>query len=270
MKKSDVDKLAAKVFHKTVVDALIPNEAQKELVRLNTKLTQLRADVKLRNETIVALEAVIGSVQAERDELKESLNNIGLLVKDKDMWLDKLFKRISELEARVKELVIPLNAPHSEALRLLADNKALRESNENTREKLAGMIIKFKAMRNRASDLRAELEAERWIPVEEWLKLGETQKRVEIITAIKNNYGKTVRHVTIGEYIAPKTELAEDFLDDDCPPEFANSCYDEEEDVYWTPSGFYEFTLGAEMYMFISEEITHVRPITLPQSEDKT
>ena len=39
----------------------------------------------------------------------------------------EMLVRIAGLEARVKELTVPLNAPHSEALKLEAENKRLRE-----------------------------------------------------------------------------------------------------------------------------------------------
>ncbi len=112
----------------------------------------------------------------------------------------------------------------------------------------------------RVEHLKAELDKHRWIPVSE--RLPENKNRV--IVRYVNGFNK--QRITIAEYIAPKTVLSEDWLDDDCPLEFADSCYDEVKDCYWAPDGFYESMYEVETNMFIDDRVTHWKPIILPEA----
>lgn len=109
--------------------------------------------------------------------------------------------------------------------------------------------------------LTAQLAAHKWIKVEE--RLPENTKRVMVL--YRNQLKK--RRVTIAEYVPYRTILAEDFLTDDCPDEFYSSEYDEKNDCYWTPQGWYESNYQADINWHIGEKITHWKPIILPEGE---
>lgn len=119
--------------------------------------------------------------------------------------------------------------------------------------------------------IQTELDAYKWVSVKGGLP--ENQKRMEVIVEIKNNNGNIVRLVSLAEYIGEKTVLAEDFLDDDyCEAFYKSGCksgYDRETDTYWTPSGWYEYNLGAEAYMRIGDTVTHYRKVILPDIEPR-
>lgn len=94
-----------------------------------------------------------------------------------------------------------------------------------------------------------------WISIDE--RLPETKQRV--IVCFTTSSGKHT-FVTCADYIAPRTVLEEDYMNDDF------SCmgdYEEEKDCYWTPSGFYEWSYESEINWKLSEKVTHWMP--LPQ-----
>ena len=87
-----------------------------------------------------------------------------------------------------------------------------------------------------------------------------------ILVIIKYHNGN--RRITVADYIAPETVLAEDYLSDDCDMEFSESCYDKEKDTYWAPEGFYESNIYHEMNIFINDTVTHWMPLPkLPEKE---
>lgn len=112
--------------------------------------------------------------------------------------------------------------------------------------------------------LEAELDKMKWIPAEEGLP--KTSKRVGVLFETKLNK----RWFCVAEYVAPRTILAEDFLSEECSPEFADSDYEEEKDVYWTPSGWYEACYESEINVFLSEKVTHWKPIYLPDQPEES
>jgi hypothetical protein len=61
--------------------------------------------------------------------------------------------------------------------------------------------------------------------------------------------------ITIAMYIAPRTEKADDFLNEDTLPEFFD--HDEKTDIDWTPAGFYEFRHADEANYFLNRPVTH-------------
>ena len=102
-------------------------------------------------------------------------------------------------------------------------------------------------------------EQGRWIPVEE--RLPKTRQRCYVF--YKSEYGKN--RITVADYIAPKTVKEEDYLSEDCI-DFAE--YDEQNDCYWTPAGWYESSWESDMNWFITPPILKWKPITLPESEE--
>lgn len=98
-----------------------------------------------------------------------------------------------------------------------------------------------------------------WISVDE--QLPETQKRV--LVCFTNSSGKA--WVTCADYIAPKSVLYEDYMDE----QFSTvGEYDEENDCYWTDEGFYEYNYAPETNWQLSDKVTHWMP--LPQAIETT
>ena len=73
----------------------------------------------------------------------------------------------------------------------------------------------------------------------------------------KNKYSK--KHITIAQYISYHIVLAEDFLNDEYDESFMD--YDEENDCYWTPEGFYEYQYEPEINYFLTEEVLYWMPL---------
>jgi hypothetical protein len=91
-----------------------------------------------------------------------------------------------------------------------------------------------------------------WIPVSE--KLPESQKRVLVCFENKYRYRKSC--ITIAEHINEKEVLEEDYLSEEsASTDFAE--YDEEDDCYWTPAGWYEIQYVSEQNYYLDEKITH-------------
>lgn len=94
-----------------------------------------------------------------------------------------------------------------------------------------------------------------WISVND--KLPETRQRViaRFETTFKD---KQIPHVTIVDYIAPRSVLESDYMDE----EYAGSGdYDEEKDCYWTETGWYESSYEAEVNWRLNQEVTHWMPL---------
>lgn len=91
-----------------------------------------------------------------------------------------------------------------------------------------------------------------WIGIDE--RLPETRQRV--LVCFTTSSGKS--WVTCADYIAPRTVLEEDYMDD----EYSGSGdYDEEKDCYWTMGGWYEFNYEPEVNWMLSEKVTHWMPL---------
>ena len=89
----------------------------------------------------------------------------------------------------------------------------------------------------------------------EWIKISNRvpDNRSRVLVFFLNEYNKG--RISIAEYIAFKTVLAEDFLDPDCD---GFQEYDEKKDCYWTPAGFYESQYATDINYFLgNEKITH-------------
>jgi len=92
-----------------------------------------------------------------------------------------------------------------------------------------------------------------WFSIED--KLPETKQRV--IVSFTTSSGKHT-YVTCADYIAPRTVPEEGYMDDDY---IGYGDYDEENDCYWTPEGFYEWSYESEINWKLSEKVTHWMPI---------
>jgi len=120
-------------------------------------------------------------------------------------------------------------------------------------------IEKYDKLQDENKRLREELEKHRWISE----RLPKNLKRV--VVAYKNSLGKL--RITIAEYIQPRSILAEEYLSEDCPIQFAESDYDKSKDCYWTPSGWYESTYHGEINLYIRETIICWMPIPIIPSK---
>ncbi|OMF00264.1 hypothetical protein BK124_11435 [Paenibacillus amylolyticus] len=98
-----------------------------------------------------------------------------------------------------------------------------------------------------------------WISVND--ELPETRQRV--LARFETTFNdKQLAHVTITNYVAPRSILESDFMDED----FAGSGdYDEKNDCYWAISGWYESSYEADVNWLLNQEVTHWMP--LPNTE---
>ena len=99
-----------------------------------------------------------------------------------------------------------------------------------------------------------------WISIEK--AQPKPQQRVYIVCENPKHGGGVIRFQTMAEYIPYMTVKEEDYMSED----FAgDGDYNEEEDEYYTPEGFYEWQSEAEMNWKISAKVTHWMPlIALP------
>ncbi len=87
----------------------------------------------------------------------------------------------------------------------------------------------------------------------------------KVLVCFTDKHNKHYR--TIATYIAPKTVLAEDFLNEDYDNGFSE--YDEEKDCYWSPGGFYEYQYESDVNFYISGTVTHWMPLPdKPEDEE--
>lgn len=100
-----------------------------------------------------------------------------------------------------------------------------------------------------------------WVSIEE--AQPKPQQRVYVVCENpKYDSGGVIRFQTMAEYIPYMTVKEEDYMAD----EYAgDGDYNEEEDEYYTPEGFYEWQSEPEMHWKISAKVTHWMPlIALP------
>ena len=106
------------------------------------------------------------------------------------------------------------------------------------------------------ASLQAQLEADRWIPVEEGLP--KTIQQLEVI--FTNSHDKRI--IVLADYIPYRFILAEDYMSEEC--DSVHFDYDKETDTEWTKEGWYEWEYSTELNIYLNETITHYSKITLP------
>lgn len=95
-----------------------------------------------------------------------------------------------------------------------------------------------------------------WVSVEE--DQPKPQQRVYVVCENPKYGGGVVRFQTMAEYIPYMTVKEEDYMADEYQGE---GDYNEEEDEYYTPKGFYEWQSEPEMHWKISAKVTHWMPL---------
>ena len=99
-----------------------------------------------------------------------------------------------------------------------------------------------------------------WIPIEYYQP--NPQQRVYVVCENPKYGGGVVRFQTIAEYIAYMTVKEEDYMADEY---LGDGDYNDLQDEYYTPEGFYEWQSEPEMFWKISAKVTHWMPlIALP------
>jgi hypothetical protein len=88
-----------------------------------------------------------------------------------------------------------------------------------------------------------------WISIKD--RKPQTEETVIVLCETKNHH----RYVTVADYIAYRTVLAEDHMDQDSDPDFDD--YDEEKDISWAREGFYEYMTMADNNYYIADNVTH-------------
>ena len=99
-----------------------------------------------------------------------------------------------------------------------------------------------------------------------WISIDENQpkprQRVHIVCENPKYGGGVIQYQTMAEYIPYMTVKEEDYMSED----FAgDGDYNEEEDEFYTPEGFYEWQSEPDIHWKISAKVTHWMPlIALP------
>jgi hypothetical protein len=99
-----------------------------------------------------------------------------------------------------------------------------------------------------------------------WVSIHESQpkpqQKVYVVCENPKSGGGVVRFQTMAEYIPCMTVKEEDYIADEY---HGDGDYNEEEDEYYTPEGFYEWQSEPEIHWRISAKVTHWMPlIALP------
>jgi len=99
-----------------------------------------------------------------------------------------------------------------------------------------------------------------WVSIEE--DQPKPQERVYLVCENPKYGGGVIRFQTIAEYIPYMTVKEEEYMADEYQGE---GDYNEKEDEYYTPKGFYEWQSEPEMHWKIFAKVTHWMPlIALP------
>jgi hypothetical protein len=96
----------------------------------------------------------------------------------------------------------------------------------------------------------------KWIPIEE----AKPKPRQRVYVACENviPIDGSYRFQTIAEYVPYMTVKEYDFMAEEFKGE---GDYNEEEDEYYTPEGFYEWQSAPDIKWKISEKVTHWMPL---------
>lgn len=93
------------------------------------------------------------------------------------------------------------------------------------------------------------------------------RQRVYIVCERPRHGGGVIQYQTMAEYIPYMTIPEEDYMADEF---YGDGDYNEEEDAYYTPEGWYEYQSEAETNWKISVNVTHWMPLfELPESNPK-
>ena len=96
----------------------------------------------------------------------------------------------------------------------------------------------------------------------EWIDINKEKpkpkQRVYVICEYINHNGKIVHFQTMAEYIPYMTLKEEDYMHEDWAGE---GDYNEEEDVYYTPEGFYEWQSSADINYLLSTKVVYWMPL---------
>lgn len=95
-----------------------------------------------------------------------------------------------------------------------------------------------------------------WISTSE--KMPDSEQRVYVVCEMPKYGGGTIKYQTIAEYIPAMTVKEDDFMHEDYRGE---GDYNEKEDEFYTPEGFYESQIESEMKWHISSKVTHWMPL---------
>ena len=95
-----------------------------------------------------------------------------------------------------------------------------------------------------------------WVSIEEIKP--QPQQRVYVVCENAKHGGGVVRFQTMAEYIPYMTVKEEDYIADEHQ---GNGDYNEEEEEYYAPEGFYEWQSEPDVYWKISAKITHWMPL---------
>jgi len=95
-----------------------------------------------------------------------------------------------------------------------------------------------------------------WISVKD--KLPTPQQRVYVVCETRGNYDVLPRLQTIAMHIPYMTVKEGDFMDDQF---WGDGDYNEKEDEFYTPEGWYEWQSEPDINWKLSGEVTHWMPL---------
>lgn len=107
---------------------------------------------------------------------------------------------------------------------------------------------------------------DQWISVNDRLPEPEVKVYVVCENPKYGSYnGEVIRFQTIAQYIPYMTVKEEDFMHEE-----GDICYNEEEDQFYTPEGFYEWQSEPDINWKISAKVTHWQYLfELPNNKNK-
>lgn len=100
----------------------------------------------------------------------------------------------------------------------------------------------------------------------EWISVkdGLPEELTKVIVCYNDKYRKSV--VTLAQYVLPRSIPFIDFMDENyCDIEYSD--YDEENDIYWTVSGWYEDNTEVDTNWYLHGDVTHWMPLPEPLNE---
>ena len=100
------------------------------------------------------------------------------------------------------------------------------------------------------------IEKNEWIPVKK--EMPKPKQRVYVVCENTLRDGRIIKFQTMAEYIPYMTIKEEDYMADEYAGE---GDYNEIEDQYYTPRGWYEWQSEAEINYRISVNVTHWMPL---------